>query len=376
MIKTKTKPGTAQSILSTWHFRASDFIRSTGARNLWFVFGLLILGMTVTALASFYEKSEAELAAEREFDFISSEIQLNIADRLSANAQVLFSGAALLESSGTVTREGWHIFIEQLRIEEQLPGIQGVGFALLIPPEQLDQHIQQIRDEGFPQYTVRPEGDRGIYSSIIYLEPFAGRNLRAFGYDMFSEPVRRAAMEQARDENTAVLSGKVVLVQETNEDVQAGVLMYVPIYRKGMPIETVAQRRAAILGWVYSPYRMTDLMRGTLRNWETEHGNEHFHLQVHDGDVISADSLLFDSRSEADKALAASTPEFSRLTPVDFEGHHWTLRFSQMGGLSTLADYDSFWFILSGGTSFTIFLQGWYFPCSERRSMLGGSLKN
>ncbi|MBK8418753.1 MAG: PAS domain S-box protein [Anaerolineales bacterium] len=348
----------AKPVSSTWHFRASEFIRGTGPRNLWLVFGFLILGMTITALASLYVKSEVERAAEREFDFISSEIQHNIADRLAASAQVLFSGAALLESSGTVTREEWHIFIEQLRIEEQLPGIQGVGFALLIPPEQLDQHIQQIRDEGFPQYTVRPEGDRGIYSSIIYLEPFTGRNLRAFGYDMFSEPVRRAAMEQARDENTAVLSGKVTLVQETNEDVQAGTLMYVPIYRKGLPIETVEQRRAAIIGWVYSPYRMTDLMRGTLRNWEAQQGSEHYHLHVYDGDVISTDNLLFDSRSEADKALAASTPEFSRLTPVDFEGHHWTLRFSQMGGLSTLADYDSFWFILSGGTSFTIILAG------------------
>ncbi len=358
MLKTKTNSRKAKPVSSIWHFRASEFIRDTGPRNLWLVFGFLILGMTITALASLYLKSEAERAAEREFDFISSEIQLNIADRLAASAQVLYSGAALFDSSESVTREGWRTFISQLRIEEQLPGTQGVGFALLIPPDQLEQHIQQIRDEGFLEYAVRPEGDRETYSSIIYLEPFSGRNLRAFGYDMFSEPVRRAAMEQARDENSAVLSGKVVLVQETNEDVQAGTLMYVPIYRKGLPIETVEQRRAAIIGWVYSPYRMTDLMRGTLRNWEAQQGSEHYHLQVYDGDVISADTLLFDSRSEADIALAASTPEFSRLTPVDFEGHHWTLRFSQMGGLSTLADYDSFWFMLSGGTSFTIILAG------------------
>ena len=113
----------AKPVSSTWHFRASEFIRGTGPRNLWLVFGFLILGMTITALASLYVKSEVERAAEREFDFISSEIQHNIADRLAASTQVLFSGAALLESSGTVTREEWHIFIEQFRIEEQLPGI-------------------------------------------------------------------------------------------------------------------------------------------------------------------------------------------------------------------------------------------------------------
>jgi hypothetical protein len=35
--------------------------------------------------------------------------------------------------------------------------------------------------------------------SIIYLKPFSGRNLRAFGYDMYSEATRNAAMAQARD---------------------------------------------------------------------------------------------------------------------------------------------------------------------------------
>jgi CHASE1-domain containing sensor protein len=56
--------------------------------------------------------------------------------------------------------------------------------------------------------------------------------------------------ERARDTDAAALSGKVVLVQETDKEVQAGTLMYVPLYRKGMPIETIEQRRAAIYGWV------------------------------------------------------------------------------------------------------------------------------
>jgi hypothetical protein len=40
--------------------------------------------------------------------------------------------------------------------------------------------------------------------------------------------------------------------------------MYVPVYHRGMPVDTVAQRRAAIRGWVYSPYRMNDLLQGIL----------------------------------------------------------------------------------------------------------------
>ena len=48
--------------------------------------------------------------------------------------------------------------------------------------------------------------------------------------------------------------------------------MYVPVYRKGMLIETVEQRKAALYGWVYSPYRMKDLLQAIpeIRNLEKD----------------------------------------------------------------------------------------------------------
>jgi CHASE1-domain containing sensor protein len=203
--------------------RMIGLLHGIAPRNLWSALGLFIAGLIFIVFVSFQIKTNVEAAAQREFDFACSEIEHNIADRLTANVVVLHSGAALLDASGEVTREEWRIFTQNLQLEQHLPGIQGIGFALLIPREQLAQHIQNIRSQGFPDYQVTPAGEREIYSSIIYLEPFKDRNLRAFGYDMFSEPVRRAAMERARDENADALSGKVTLVQETNEDVQAGV---------------------------------------------------------------------------------------------------------------------------------------------------------
>jgi diguanylate cyclase (GGDEF)-like protein/PAS domain S-box-containing protein len=332
-----------------------NFLRDVTRRNLWAALGVLAAGLIITMLAVLYVKADVEAAAEREFNFICNEIQINIADRLAHNAQILRSGAALFDASETITREEWRIFTQSLQVEQQLPGTQGIGFALLIPPDQLDQHIQKIRNEGFPDYKITPTVKREVYSSIIYLEPFSGRNLRAFGYDMFSEPVRRTAMELARDKNTAVLSGKVILVQETDEDIQASALMYVPVYGHGLPIDTVEQRRAAIIGWVYSPYRMTDLMRGALRDWEAKEKNRQIYLQVYDGDRISTDTLLYDSQSATDTTLT-STALVTKLTAVDFAGSRWTLRFTQVGGLASTADYDSVWIVLFGGIIISLLL--------------------
>jgi signal transduction histidine kinase len=201
---------------------------------------------------------------------------------------------------------------------------------------------------------VSPNGNRELYSSIIFLEPFSGRNLRAFGYDMLTEPVRRAALEWARDTNDASLTGKVVLVQETDKDIQTGTLMFVPVYRKGMPIETVEQRRAAIYGWVYSPYRMNDLMHGILGVRDAELGKR-LHLQIFDGEQQSLESILYSSHpTEEEKFFSAA--HYSKLIPVDFNGKRWTLRFTQTSGSFFSVEYIQVWLTLVGGIIISLLL--------------------
>ena len=329
-------------------------------RNLHLSWIVLAVGLMITAAAILYMNSGVESIAQREFASQCNDIQNKITGRLDDHARILQGGAALFKASEVVTREEWRIFTQYQKVEKQLPGIQGIGFSLLIPREDLTRHIQGIRKEGFPEYKLRPDGDREVYSSIIYLEPFSGRNLRAFGYDMFSEQVRRSAMERARDTDAAALSGKVVLVQEADADVQAGTLMYVPVYRKGMPTETIEQRRAAIYGWVYSPYRMNDLMQGILGDHNLEKEKQ-IHLQVFDGAQLLPQSLLYDSLHAVNKKLrgqiANQPPDrFTRQIPVDFNGQRWTLSFGQTGGGFFTVEYIRVWLTLVSGIIITLLL--------------------
>ena len=242
----------------------------------------LAFSLLVTVFASFLVKQGIEQAAVRQFVFACGQVTLKIQERLEANSLILRGGGALFAASKEVERKEWQAYVENLHSVQSVPGMQGLGFAQVIPADQLAAHVARIRSEGFPDYTVKPPGERAVYTSIIYLEPFRDRNLRAFGYDMYTEPVRRAAMEQARDTGEAALSGKVELVQETGVDVQAGVLMYVPVYRNGAPIDTIEQRQSALVGWVYSPFRMNDLISGILADW-TNHEGKTVDLAIYDG---------------------------------------------------------------------------------------------
>jgi len=329
-------------------------------RSLYIAWVVLVIGLLITAAVTLYMKSDVERIAEQEFITKCSDIQDKIGARLNDHARILRSGAALFKVSDTVTREKWRIFIESQKVQKELPGIQGIGFSLLIPRAELARHTREIRGDGFPGYKVNPEGDREVYSSIVYLEPFADLNLRAFGYDMFSEPVRRLAMERARDMDAAALSDKVILVQETGKDVQAGLLMYVPVYRKGMPTETVLQRRAAIHGWVYSPCRMDDLLQGIL-GARIQGNKNRFYLQVFDGANPSPESLLYQSHPTEDKALGGEisrlSPErFTRQIPIDFDGQRWILRFGQGGNEFFSVAHISVWLTIGSGILITLLL--------------------
>ncbi len=282
---------------------------------------LVCLSLTVFAWLSFNNYNR-QLEEER-FQYKTNQISTAITKRMEDYATILRGGAALFAAYDDVTRTEWRTYVEFLNIGDTFPGLQGLGFSKVIQPSELAQHIQQIRAEGFPDYTVRPEGARDTYTSIIFLEPFDERNQQAFGYDMFSEPVRQAAMKHARDTGTISISGKVTLVQEIDQDVQVGFLMYVPVYTQGMPTNSVEERQTALQGYVYSPFRINNLINGIFPE-----SLEGIDLEIFDGAEVSSSTLMYDSDESGRGLDEESTPKYFQYKTIDLYGHQWTLYFA------------------------------------------------
>jgi PAS domain S-box-containing protein len=248
---------------------------------------VLLAALLATGLIWNSARQSAWTGLQTELDSRARETSSKIVQRMRAYEQVLRGTSGLFAVSGVVTRSEFHTYVSSLNLANRFPGIQGVAFALLIGSDEKASHVAGVRAEGFPEYAVTPGGERQVYAPVVYLEPPTGRNQRAFGFDTYSEPVRRAAMEAARDSGQAVLSGKVTLVQETAEDVQAGVILYIPVYRGGGTPASVEERRSALLGWVCSPFRMDDLMEGILGERSSD-----LALSIFDGGEASAGTLL------------------------------------------------------------------------------------
>lgn len=326
-------------------------MKKTEVRSLWPAWLLLFAGCILSLALAGWQKTAIDRRETHDFAMVCAQIALKIEEHLNTYSLVLRSGAGLFAGSETVSREEWRRFVGQLAPAQTMPEVTGVGFALAIPRERLAAHLADMRAAGFPTYRVWPEGERDSYTSIVYLEPFNGRNLRAFGYDMYSEPVRRAAMDSARDSGELSLSGKVELVQETATDIQAGVLMYMPVYREESPTDTVAQRRAALSGWVYSPYRMNDLMKGMLAPWQGQLDSD-IHLSVYDGAVQDKEHRLYQSQPE--HSDPPDTTLFENIR-VDFGGRQWLLAFDRHRE-SALFRYAGPWLVIAGGLTISLLL--------------------
>ncbi|MBF0213511.1 MAG: CHASE domain-containing protein [Magnetococcales bacterium] len=284
---------------------------------------VLALSVLVTILAWHLSNLYVEQSAQDHFDFKVEEARRSILKRMREYEQVLRGGVGLLNASGEVTRREWRDYVATLQLDTDWPGIQGIGLSVIFPPEEREALIRRVRAEGFDDFEVHPAGERALYSAILYLEPFSGRNLRAFGYDMWSEPVRRAAMSQARDSGQPALSGRVTLVQEDGQDVQAGVLMYLPVYRAGMATGTVQDRRDALKGFVYAPFRMRDLMEGILGP-----GDPNLDFALFDGGEAVADNRLLATGSGEERSEHPE-PRFVRDAPLELPGGRlWLARFS------------------------------------------------
>lgn len=331
---------------------------------VWIIFFLML---TFTAYVSSIVYQEADSSAQIEFQRNTSKITEAITTRLNANEQILRGGIALFNTNGNVSRRQWHDYIESLNIRDHYPGIQGIGYAKVVKHEELQKFIHQIRAEGFSDFNIRPAGSRDEYTSIIYLEPFDFRNRRAFGYDMFSEATRHKAMVQARDSGFATISGKVKLVQETATDVQAGFLMYLPLYDRKKPISTVEERRSALLGYVYSPFRMNNLMQGVIgENFE----NSDIDIEIYDGETASADSLMYDFDNSLTGIKNTYHRKFISTRQLNINQHLWTVVLSSTPQFEKTVDQSKTLYVVLAGISLSLlfFITGWFMTNNRRQT--------
>ncbi|HSC85496.1 MAG TPA: CHASE domain-containing protein, partial [Pseudomonas sp.] len=209
-------------------------------------------------------RSNNEAEQEQRFALEVAGIEQSVRERMLAYEMVLRGMSGLVTGSSQVSHEEWRRASEQLLLQERYPGIQALSWNVYLHAPDMESFIRSARADGRPEFQAFPPGERDDYLIVNFISPLDWRNRRAVGFDMYTETTRRQAIGQARDSGEVVLTGPLRLRQETEQDVQTGLLLYLPVFRHDLPQTSVEERRAALLGMVAGTFRVTDLMRGIL----------------------------------------------------------------------------------------------------------------
>ncbi len=330
-------------------------------RRNWLPFSVLILSFIGVAWWSLSLRQYQQNLVVANLQRKAGEITLKLAERMRAYEQVLWGATALFKAKREVSRADWHAYIDHLSLRERYPGILAIGYAQVVAAQDLLAHIRTVRSQGFPDYRVSPAGERVQYAPIVYVEPFAGLNLRAFGYDMFQEPVRRDAMERARDTGRAAMSGRVTLQQDLPGKHRPGLLLYIPVYRADATVATLEQRRQALQGYVYLAYFAADLLSSI-----TGPDTDGIDVDVFD-QMRSSATLLLDTNPDMGPNLSEHGGTDPLVRGMHAAGRHWVIAYRANTGVGSARGDDPAHLVLVLGTIASLLLFGMVLAITRTR---------
>ena len=281
--------------------------------------GVFLGGLAVTALILSLLASTAAQRDRQGFQAAARAAEDAIRDRVETSIALLRGTAGLLAAHDeAVTAQSFQAYVARLALREQYPGLLGIGFSRRIDPAQREALEREVGAQRGGPFRVWPPGHGDEVHAIVYLEPLDERNRAAIGYDMGTNPTRRAAMARARDAGAATSSGIVELVQEIDELKQPGFLIYLPVYRGGGIPETVEERRRRLFGFAYSPIRAVDFLSSAFSHESVPTVN----FAVYHGGAVKPGALLYEHTADA-----PGGERFTKTTTVEVAGEPWTFVF-------------------------------------------------
>lgn len=304
-------------------------------------------GLALTAAAWLAVERNRYDDARQQFERRVENAVTSLRARITVYEQVLRSGAAGIASNPNITRDEWRRFISFQQLSERFPGFQSIGYAEYVNRSNAAEHLKRMKAE-IPDYEIRPPGDRDERVVIVYNEPYVGRNMRVVGFDMYAEETRRAALDRARLTGETAITGRVTLAGEAfrgDQPSQHGFLMYVPFFHDGAASLPRGDRRNAVVGFVFAPFRMNDLIQTLL-----DQGMLRFvDMRIYDEAVGGTQAEMIDTRAVWRSSTVAGSARFERILHFPMPGRAWTIHFASRPDYDAALIAERPWVILASG---------------------------
>ena len=282
----------------------------------YFSYLAVFVGSLLAILVAWQSSLWIENAEKDRFKIAVDQILFLTQKQLQSNVQMVCSSAAFFRASNHVSKEDWKIYIDAHNLEKRFPGVEVVGYASAIPAQKRDAYQEEMRIKGFENFHIFPPLPTDPLFPILYIEPFNAINAKAIGFNIASDPIRKATMEKSLERGLGTLSPKVEFMLDTKSEDRVGFIVYAPVFKKDAIIDSNAQKRENLIGYVFAAIRAKTLFEELL---DKRYINIHY--EIYDGIVMDAKSKLYDSKPELTYA------RYESIRTINLYGREWTFNF-------------------------------------------------
>lgn len=277
-----------------------------------FAMVVLVAGLILTGLTAYFAHRSERLSVELRFLELSDEVHQSIRSRLQIYLNATLQTRGVLQINPNLTRRDFRTYLRNMNLQVEYPGIMGIGYTARVRSKEKRAFEESIRKDynnpnlhfwGLPNKGGSVTALTGEDLFVVrFFEPemaaVDGRNV--VGFISNSDPRRASFLQSAMETGSPTLSPRLQLVQDPGKS-QPGYILAVPIYERGVVLETPEQRKAAHVGFVYTAFRAHDLFEGIFRRgWLSHLGIDIRVFEGHskDGSLPSDDSMIYAGASK------------------------------------------------------------------------------
>jgi signal transduction histidine kinase len=350
---------------------------------------VLVLGVVLSSAAYRFIDQQIAHEGRSRFENECAKIEQVLERRLRSYADLLLGLRGLFRASGVPSRRDFHEYVTSLELSKNHAAVMSLNFAQHVTAasklsfEAAIRRDTSVDPKGYPSFRINPTGERALYHVIVYLEPFERSGAR-FARDIRSvrqdSPGAAPLLDEGRDSGELVSSGRPIPGETGRQLGLRGAT-----YEKGLPIDTVEQRRRAYIGTVGMSFSLSQLVSDAIAPLSV--GTIHFRIHnigrksQSDAPLLPSDeNLLIDSDmlpALAERTFVRSDAEsLTRISQFEFGGRILGIYFdAPASSFSTPLDRALPGLALGSGIFISVLLYAVIWSLQRSRFQLEGSVR-
>lgn len=204
---------------------------------------IILVAAIIISLNTYNDSRRSELASFNDRATVTANGMTN---RLNEYRNLLFSSAAFLSANDEVTQTQWTKFFLSQDAFSRYQGISAISYVKLVNDEDLSAFVTKMRTSDYfgPSYAIRNRA-AGPQHALVYATASNNDVKAVLGYDMLSDPMRKAVFEAAASKNVPIGSPPITLATGY----------------KGFFVTLPHKVNGQVDGYVLMSFRFNDLMK-------------------------------------------------------------------------------------------------------------------